>query len=93
VGLSGRKSIRSICSGCRNLLSVKTISIHRVKTHLPKLLEEMCQGESFIITRAGKPVAKLTGLNAQSGAKARRLGFMKGEIAVPDDSIRWAVVG
>jgi antitoxin (DNA-binding transcriptional repressor) of toxin-antitoxin stability system len=48
-------------------------------------LEEVRQGESFVITEAGKPIAKITGLSAGTATKPRRLGFMKGELAVPED--------
>ena len=38
-----------------------------------------------IIAKAGKPVVKVTALNAPTGAQIRRLGFMAGQISVPDD--------
>jgi hypothetical protein len=34
---------------------------------------------------AGKPVVKVTALSAPVGAQVRRLGFMAGQISVPDD--------
>jgi prevent-host-death family protein len=64
---------------------MKTINIHQAKTQLSKLVEEAREGDPFIIAKAGKPVAKVTGLTPRTGAKPRRLGFMKGEILVPDD--------
>lgn len=36
-----------------------TISVFEAKTHLSSLLERVAQGESFTITRHGKPVAQL----------------------------------
>ena len=36
-----------------------TIGAFEAKTHLSSLLERVAQGESFTITRHGKPVAKL----------------------------------
>ena len=35
------------------------IGAFEAKTHLPKLLEEVRQGASFVITRHGNPVAEL----------------------------------
>jgi prevent-host-death family protein len=35
------------------------IGAHEAKTHLPKLLERVEQGERFTITRHGKPIAEL----------------------------------
>ncbi len=64
---------------------MKKINIHQAKTHLSKLIEEASKGESFIIAKAGKPVVKVTALGAPSGAKVRRLGFLLGQISVPDD--------
>ena len=64
---------------------MKTVNIHQAKTQLSKLIEAASKGEAFIIAKAGKPVVKVTALSAPTGAQVRRLGFMKGQIAVPDD--------
>lgn len=64
---------------------MKTVNIHQAKTQLSKLVDEAGKGEPFIIAKAGKPVVKVTALSAPTGAEVRRLGFMAGEIAVPDD--------
>ena len=64
---------------------MKIINIHQAKTHLSRLVEEASKGESFVIAKAGKPVAKVTAINAPVGAQVRRLGFMAGQISVPDD--------
>ncbi len=62
-----------------------TVNIHEAKTQLSKLVEQAVEGESFIIAKAGKPLVKVTRLDAPSGKQVRRLGFMAGQIAVPDD--------
>ena len=64
---------------------MKTVNIHEAKTQLSRLVEEASKGESFIIAKAGKPVVKVTALSAPSAAEVRRLGFMAGQISVPDD--------
>jgi prevent-host-death family protein len=64
---------------------MKTVNIHQAKTQLSKLIEEATKGEAFIIAKAGKPVVKVTALSAPTGAQVRRLGFMTGQISVPDD--------
>lgn len=38
---------------------MKTLNIHEAKTHLSRLLDEVCAGESVVIAKAGKPIAKL----------------------------------
>ena len=64
---------------------MKTVNIHQAKTQLSKLIEQASKGESFIIAKAGKPVVRVTALCAPTSAQVRRLGFMKGQISVPDD--------
>lgn len=64
---------------------MKTVNIHQAKTQLSKLIEQASKGESFIIAKAGKPVVRVTALSAPTGAQVRRLGFMAGQISVPDD--------
>lgn len=64
---------------------MKTVNIHEAKTQLSKLIEEASRGEPFVIAKAGKPLVKVTALSAPVGAQVRRLGFMVGQISVPDD--------
>lgn len=60
-----------------------TVNIHEAKTQLSRLVEQAAKGEPFVIARAGKPLVKVVALDAPESAQ--RLGFMLGEIAVPDD--------
>lgn len=62
-----------------------TVNIHHAKTHLSKLVEQAAQGESFIIAKAGKPLVKVMALAAPEAGQLKRIGFMVGEIEVPDD--------
>ena len=64
---------------------MKTVNIHEAKTQLSKLIERASQGEAFVIAKAGKPVVKVTPLTSPTGNQVRRLGFMAGQISVPDD--------
>lgn len=61
------------------------INIHEAKTHLSRLIEQAAKGESFIIAKAGKPMVKVVALDTPTAEQTRRLGFMRGEISVPDD--------
>ena len=61
------------------------INIHEAKTHLSRLVELAAKGEPFIIAKAGKPLVKVTAIDAPWSEGKRRLGFMEGLIAVPDD--------
>lgn len=64
---------------------MQTINIHEAKTHLSRLVELAAKGESFIIAKAGKPLVKVTALNAPEPGQMKRLGFMAGQLQVPDD--------
>lgn len=61
---------------------MKTVNIHEAKTHLSRLIEGVGQGESFIIAKAGKPVAKVVPIFEKP---PQRLGFMEGQFEVPED--------
>ena len=62
-----------------------TFNIHEAKTKLSRLVEEAARGNVFIIAKAGKPMVKVVPLAAKEGDVTERLGFMAGEISVPDD--------
>lgn len=62
-----------------------TVNIHEAKTQLSRLIEQAVAGDSFIIAKAGKPLVKVTRLESASDVQAGRLGFMAGQIVVPDD--------
>lgn len=64
---------------------IRTINIHEAKTQLSRLVEEAAKGEPFVIAKAGKPMVKVVPLDTPSPSEERRIGFMSGEILVPDD--------
>ncbi len=64
---------------------MKIINIHEAKTHLSRLIMKAAEGEPFIIAKAGKPMVKVTALSAPEPGKIQRLGFMAGQIHVPED--------
>jgi prevent-host-death family protein len=66
-------------------VAMQTVNIHEAKTHLSRLIEKAVQGESFVIAKAGKPMVKVTALSAPEADQVKRLGFLKGQISVPDD--------
>ena len=69
---------------------MQTINIHQAKTHLSRLVEEAAHGQSFTIAKAGKPLVKVIALDTPETPKPQRIGFMKDDIAVPDDFDRMA---
>lgn len=64
---------------------MQTVNIHEAKTQLSRLIALAGQGEPFIIAKAGKPLVKVTAINAVNGTQRRRLGFMKGSMTLPED--------
>ena len=62
-----------------------TVNTHEAKTHLSRLVDRAAKGEPFVIAKAGKPLVKVTALDAPLGGQVRRLGFMTGQVAVPED--------
>lgn len=56
------------------------ISVYDAKTNLSRLLDRAASGEEIVITRNGRPVAKLV---AASPVRApRKLGTLKGRIRI-----------
>jgi prevent-host-death family protein len=62
---------------------METFNIHEAKTHLSRLVEQVSAGETIILARAGRPVAKVSPVDAP--AAPQRLGFLAGELRVPAD--------
>ena len=60
-----------------------TVNIHEAKTHLSRLVDRAAKGEPFVIAKAGKPLVKVVPVDAPTAPQ--RIGFMEGEIRVPDD--------
>lgn len=59
--------------------------MHEAKTHLSRLVKDAAAGEPFVIARAGKPVVKVMAVDAPDVGQPRRVGFLRGQVAVPDD--------
>lgn len=62
-----------------------THNIHEAKTQLSRLVDQAVAGEPFIIAKAGKPLVKVSRLDAPEAGQIKRLGFLAGQIQVPDD--------
>lgn len=60
-----------------------TVNMHEAKTHLSRLVDQAAKGEAFVIAKAGKPMVRVSALDAPE--QPSRLGFLQGEVAVPDD--------
>lgn len=58
------------------------VSVHEAKTHLSRLLRRVSAGESIVITRGRKPVARLVPVESTT---PRELGFDRGKVRVASD--------
>lgn len=59
------------------------VNVHEAKTHLSRLLQRVAAGEEIVISRAGKPVARLVPI--QAPRSERVLGQDRDLFQVPDD--------
>lgn len=64
---------------------MRVINIHEAKTQLSRLVEQAAQGEPFVIAKAGKPLVKVLALDAPEANQMKRLGFLRGQVQLPDD--------
>ena len=60
-------------------------NISEAKAQLSGLIEEVLKGTEVIIAKAGKPMVKVMALEAPAAGQTRRIGFMEGQITVPED--------
>ena len=60
-----------------------TVSIYEAKTRLSHLVDRALQGDEVVITRHGRPVARL--VPAARARAPRRLGSLRGKIRVAKD--------
>ena len=58
------------------------VSVHEAKTHLSRLLRRVASGEEVLISRSGKPVARLVPVTRP---KKRQLGRDRGVFVVPEN--------
>lgn len=63
---------------------MRTIDIHEAKAQLSRLIEQAANGEAFVIAKDGKPMVKVVPLGTSTDTPDR-LGFLEGQIAIPDD--------
>ncbi len=67
----------------RSHLGFMEISIYEARTYFFRLVARVAEGEEVVITREGKPVAKLVPLEGVK--RPRPLGLDEGRYKVPDD--------
>lgn len=64
---------------------MRTVNMHDAKTHFSRLVSAAEAGESIIIAKAGRPVAKLVSLSPAEQIIQQRIGFLTSTAIFPDD--------
>ena len=64
---------------------MKTVDIHEAQAYLSRRVQAAARGDAFVIARAGTPMVKVVPIVAEEDPTAERIGFMRGEVDVPDD--------
>ena len=62
-------------------IAMHQVSVHEAKTHLSRLLRHAVAGEEVVITRSGRPVARLVAIEERRPV----FGIDEGRFVVPDD--------
>lgn len=59
---------------------METVTIHKAKTELSRLIEKACRGEEIVIARGKKPVVRLVAVEDKNGQ--RKPGALSGKLKV-----------
>lgn len=59
------------------------VNVYEAKTHLSRLLDRAAAGEEILITRHGRPVARLAPIGG--GVRPRKLGILRGKVRLRKD--------
>ncbi len=59
---------------------METITIHKAKTELSRLIERACRGEEIVIARGKKPVVRLVAIEEKTGQ--RKPGVLRAKLKV-----------
>lgn len=69
---------------------MRSVNMHDAKTHFSRLVDQVAEGETIVIAKAGNPVARLVPLEAVPERPKSLIGFLEGRLQVPDDFDRMA---
>jgi prevent-host-death family protein len=59
---------------------METITIHKAKTELSRLIKKACRGEEIVIARGKTPVVRLVAIEDKKGQ--RKPGALRGKLKV-----------
>ncbi len=64
---------------------MRNATVSEAKAQLSRLIESALRGEEVVITRAGKPVVRLTSFDASSQPRDLNQGYWRGNVRIADD--------
>ncbi len=64
---------------------MKIVSLEEASARLSQLVDQAISGESFVIAKADKQLVKVEACSPFEPGHAKRLGFMAGQLQVPED--------
>lgn len=64
-----------------------TITLSDAKARFSEIVERATQGEEFVVTRMGRPVARVVRYGAR--LQPRKLGDLAGQIRISEDFDEW----
>jgi antitoxin (DNA-binding transcriptional repressor) of toxin-antitoxin stability system len=64
-------------------MNTQTYNVQEARTHLSRLLKDVASGADVIIAKAGKPIARISRIEA--GGSKIRFGILKGKAKVSED--------
>jgi prevent-host-death family protein len=79
----GRSGDLSVMKRARRLFVRETVGLYEAKTHLSELVERAAEGEEIVISKSGKPKARLVPLD--DVRPLREPGHGRGEWKVGND--------
>lgn len=62
---------------------METVNIYDAKTRLSQLVDQAAAGKDVVVSRNGKPLVRITRLEARK--RRIRFGLLKGKLAIPAD--------
>lgn len=66
---------------------MQTLNVTEAKAKFSEVVERVSRGENIIVTRMGRPIARIS--RYEPSQEYKRIGLMEGMMAVPDDFDNW----
>jgi prevent-host-death family protein len=63
--------------------AMETVNIYDAKTRLSQLVDKAASGEDVVVSRNGKPLVRITRLDATR--RRIKFGLLKGKVTIPED--------